>query len=98
METELNKKLQVVADGIANLILDGTIELTSICTYDNGKSFNARVLDNLFVKEDDGTLSFVVTSTEHHDELHNKFMKAFYDNKLQALTDKVNDAQNELKQ
>ena len=94
METELNKKLQTIADGIARLIVDDTIELMSIDTYDNCKSFNARILDDLFVKEDDGTLSFVVTTKEHYDELHNKFMKTFYDKKLQELSDKVDDAQN----
>lgn len=95
-ETELNKKLQAIADGVAKLIADDTIELTTIGTYDNGKSFYARILDDLFVKENDGKLSFVVTSTECYDELHNKFMKAFYEHKVKELTDKADDAQNEL--
>lgn len=96
METELNKKLQAIADGIVKLIADDTIELTSIGTYDNGKSFHARIFDDLFIKENDGKLSLTVTSTECYDELHNKFMKTFYEHKVKELTDKADDAQNEL--
>lgn len=92
METnELKVKLTAIADGLAELIMNGTVKLQEVWTLNDCASLNASVLDNIFVTEYDGRLHIIIDSGKV-DGMHDKFLKDYYEQKMQKLTEKVNDA------